>query len=153
MVYLFMDGWQPSDGHVISTYELVVCLHICCWGLYPKFGCPEIKAAMHVAKIIARTNLHTLRLNRNPLGDAGSSALKQKNQKDFIMGSVAAPWNSVWLAVSSFWASPGVCELAEALSSEPCALTDVMPRKLARHFEFLMSTGASVLVHVCKGTR
>ncbi|CAK9062499.1 Ribonuclease inhibitor [Durusdinium trenchii] len=44
----------------------------------------ELEAAMHVAKIIAKTNLQTLRLNRNPLGDAG------------------------------------VCELADALGSEPC---------------------------------
>lgn len=44
----------------------------------------ETEAAVHVAKIIAQTKLQSLRLNRNPLGDAG------------------------------------VCELADALGSEPC---------------------------------
>ena len=32
---------------------------------------PGVQAAVHVAKIIAQTKLQSLRLNRNPLGDAG----------------------------------------------------------------------------------
>lgn len=43
----------------------------------------EVEAAVNIAKIIAQTKLHSLRLNRNPLGDGG------------------------------------VCELAEALGSDP----------------------------------
>ena len=37
---------------------------------------PNFQAAVNIAKIIAQTKLHSLRLNRNPLGDGGANEFK-----------------------------------------------------------------------------